>query len=131
MYQVIDKGACTILIAERNSRIGALLEKAFQNRGYPVLLAANGYEAAEILIRENPALLVLDPDLPYLFALLEAGKGILTERVPVILHPLSAGEDIGIAVPTSGTVYKEADPERLLLAVESTLTGQAMREVQR
>ncbi|GFM32632.1 hypothetical protein DSM101010T_09970 [Desulfovibrio subterraneus] len=131
MSQVIDKGACTILIAERNSRIGSLLEKAFQNRGYPVLLASNGYEAAEILRRENPALLVLDPDLPYLFALLEAGKGILTERVPVILHPLSAGQDTGITMPTSGTVYKEADPEGLLLAVESTLSGQATREVQR
>lgn len=130
-HQAINKDACTILIAERNSRIGNLLEKTFQNRGYPVCVASNGYEAAEMLLREKPALIVLDPDLPYLFALTEAGRDILNIQIPVILHPLSAMENADLAMPASSTVYKDADPEHLLLAVETTLTGQATREDQR
>ncbi|GFM36875.1 hypothetical protein [Desulfovibrio psychrotolerans] len=130
-YENIDRAQCTILIAERNSRIGMLLEKAFANRGYPVRVAATGYEAAEILMSEKPALVVLDPDLPYLFALLEAGKGILSESVPVILHPLSASEEPPFGIPPARTVCKEADPEQLLSTVENTLYGHAAREVQR
>lgn len=119
-----------ILIAERNPRIGALLEKAFSGRGYPVRVAINGYQAAVILEKELPALVVLDPDLPYLFALLEAGKGILTEHIPVILHPLSMVDEYPGPFPAANIICKDADPEHLLLAVETTLTGHATREVQ-
>ncbi len=125
----ISREHSPILIAERNPRIAALLEKSFLGRGFPVHTATNGYEAADVLSRQGPALVVLDPDLPYLFALLEAGEGILMVTVPVILHPLSAYEQAS-AVPAADTVYKDADPEHLLEAVESALSGQATREVQ-
>ena len=127
-YQAIQTCNHTILIAERNSRIGALLEKAFLTRGYPVCVAANGYDAAKLLVSVNPALVVLDPDLPYLFALLEAGKGILVDEVPVVVHALSSAEDSPFAFSASRTVCKDADPEQLILAVETTLGGQPVRE---
>ncbi len=126
----IDREACPILIAERNPRIGSVLEKAFARRGYSVRVAANGYEAAVLLTLVRPALLVLDPDLPYLFALLEAGKGTLGSTVPVILHPLSVLEDIPGSMPPCRTVCKEANPEPLLDAVDTTLSGQPAREEQ-
>lgn len=132
-----------ILIAERNRRIRALLEKVFRNLGYSVLAAGNGHEAGSMLrnsVRcgEPVSLMVLDPDLPHLGCVLRAaseqsgGTDGYADLVPVVMHSMSLDDD-GPYIrmyprPKLVTVTKDADPAELIQTVRSILSGNAKRE---
>ena len=56
----------TILITEDNQRNMKLMEAVLRPHGYNILKAANGEEALEVAVREKPALILLDMELPKL-----------------------------------------------------------------
>ena len=56
----------TILITEDNPRNMRLMEAVLRPHGYNILKAANGEEALEVAVREKPALILMDMQLPKL-----------------------------------------------------------------
>jgi two-component system, cell cycle response regulator DivK len=56
----------TILITEDNPRNMKLMEAVLKPHGYNILKAFDGEEALELAIREKPALILLDLQLPKL-----------------------------------------------------------------
>ncbi len=59
----------TILITEDNPKNMRLMEAVLRPHGYTILKAANGEEALEVAVREKPALILLDMQLPKLSGL--------------------------------------------------------------
>ena len=59
----------TILITEDNPRNMKLMEAVLKPYGYNILKANNGEEALEVAIKEKPALILLDMQLPKLSGL--------------------------------------------------------------
>jgi DNA-binding response OmpR family regulator len=57
-------GKSTILVVDDDQDIVKLLKITFQNLGYEVIPAYNGYEALGAAIIENPDLIILDVMLP-------------------------------------------------------------------
>lgn len=56
-----------ILIADDEAPVRKALKKAFEDKGYIVLLAEDGAEAIDILFKEKPALLILDWLMPKMY----------------------------------------------------------------
>ena len=121
----------TILIAERNKRIRALLEKVFKNLGYQVRAVGNGKEAEAIIRSDNQlSLLVLDPDIPHLSCTLRA----IADRdsiLPVVMHTLYQDHEGMLSRPFTLTIMKEANPAPLIHAVNSLLRSRTAMEVNR
>ncbi len=59
-------GKPTILIADDNDDTRAMFRTLLGSKGYNVFEAADGEEAIEVTLRENPGLLLLDLGLPRL-----------------------------------------------------------------
>jgi len=73
-----------ILIAEDNPLNMRMLEMLLMARGYPFLLkAVNGEEALEIAIKEKPALILMDIQLPKMNGL-EVTRRL--KRMPSLRH---------------------------------------------
>ena len=73
-----------ILIAEDNPLNMRMLEMLLRARGYPFLLkAVNGEEALEIAIKEKPALILMDIQLPRMNGL-EVTRRL--KRMPSLRH---------------------------------------------
>ena len=73
-----------ILIAEDNPLNMRMLEMLLMARGYPFLLkAVNGEEALEIAIKEKPALILMDIQLPRMNGL-EVTRRL--KRMPSLRH---------------------------------------------
>lgn len=53
-----------ILIVDDQDGVRRLLVELFKNDGYITLVAANGYEAVELVKREQPDLVLLDMKMP-------------------------------------------------------------------
>jgi DNA-binding response OmpR family regulator len=78
----------TILIAEDEFNIAALLRDVLEDEGYSVVLAQNGQEALDMLSTTQPALVVTDVMMPLLdgFALCRAMQAHPAHQViPVIV----------------------------------------------
>jgi CheY-like chemotaxis protein len=78
----------TILIAEDELSIAALLRDTLEDEGYAVVLAQNGHEALKLLGATRPALVLTDVMMPLLdgFALCSAIQAHPEyQAIPVIL----------------------------------------------
>jgi CheY-like chemotaxis protein len=73
----------TILITEDNPRNMRLMEAVLRPHGYTILKAVNGEEALELTIREKPALILLDMQLPRLSGLEVTRK---LKQMPDFVH---------------------------------------------
>jgi DNA-binding response OmpR family regulator len=76
-----------VLVVEDKENQRALYEQELTDDGYEVTLAADGYEAMDMLKASQPDIVVLDISMPGMDGIEVLGK-ILTEnnRLPVILH---------------------------------------------
>ncbi len=112
----MSERAHSIVVADDDDDILALLALQLERLGYTVLTAADGEAALELVHRERPALLVVDSMMPRL-----DGHGVIrrlraeeaTASLPVILVSaraqradadagLGAGADVYIAKPFRG-----------------------------
>lgn len=118
-----------LLIVEDVPNVRELLEVTLRFKGYPVIAAANGQEALELLQKERPALIITDILMPKLdgFALVQRLRtNPKTRDIPVIF--LSATyvtpEDKAFAMSLGAARFleKPIDTEEFLLTIAELLT---------
>jgi CheY-like chemotaxis protein len=95
----------TVVLAEDDDSLRALVSLVLENEGYRVLAASDGVEALSLVHRFSPDLVLSDIDMPLLdgWGLLRALKAdVATREVPVVL--LSAFDDalIGLKAARAG-----------------------------
>jgi CheY-like chemotaxis protein len=115
----------TILVADDEPDIVALVERRLVRAGYRVITAADGREALQLAQREAPALAVLDVMMPLMTGI-EVSRRLrsmpATREIPVIL--ISAGlPDKLIPGDADAFVSKPFGRSDLPLMVRSVLAG--------
>jgi len=118
-----------LLVVEDVAHIRELLEVTLRFKGYPVICAANGQEALELLEQTHPALIITDILMPRMdgYALVHRLRtDVRTCRIPIIF--LSAtyvtAEDKAFAKRLGAVRFleKPVDTEEFLLTVAEVLT---------
>ena len=117
----------TILIADDDELLTALVQFKLEAAGYHVITAENGARALEVVKNERPDLIVLDAMMPVLtgsevLARLKADPD--TATLPIImLTARRSQEDVVAALRGGAADYltKPFIPEELLVRVETTL----------
>ncbi len=117
-----------ILVIDDDIHIGNLLEEALSREGYSVLRAYSGTEAALILQREKPDLILLDLMLPGI-----NGEEVLslTEGIPVIVVSAKIDVDSKVNLLLAGAadyVTKPFDLKELLARIAVQLRNPAITE---
>jgi DNA-binding response OmpR family regulator len=117
----------TILIADDNEDLRAMLRQFLESHDYSVLEAADGREAAETAVRERPSLVIMDlgmPDLDGLSAVAEIRRHVPASETRVLI--VSAYDRLeyrteAVAAGCGGFMTKPVDPAALLKAVRLLL----------
>ncbi len=118
-----------ILVVEDIPNVQELLVVTLRFKGYPVISAANGQEALDLIAKERPALVITDILMPKLdgYALVQKLRtDPHTRQIPVIF--LSATyvtpEDKAFALSLGAVKFleKPVDTEEFLLTIAEVLT---------
>ena len=117
----------TILIADDDDLLAALVQFKLEAAGHRVMIVGNGALAIEAVRREQPDLVVLDAMMPVLtghevLARLKADPACAA--VPVIMLTARRGQDDVVAALRGGAadyLTKPFIPEELLARVETAL----------
>lgn len=110
-----------ILVAEDHPEIRMLIGTVLQNDGYTVVLAENGLEALQRALQIDPALVIIDGQMPILDGW-EASKQIRTKRphIPILMltvHTEPHDHQLGAASGVTAYMSKPFDPDALLQEV--------------
>lgn len=119
----------TILVADDDELLAALVQFKLEAAGHNVVVAENGAVALEAAERERPDLIVLDAMMPIM-----TGSEVLTRlkvdsalaMIPVIMLTARRNqEDVAAALQSGAADYltKPFNPEELLVRVEAALAG--------
>ena len=121
--------AQTIMVVEDYDDTRLLLRHALEARGYRVLEAINGHEAVELSLRDHPALILMDLDLPILDGI-AATQRIRQQsemsQVPIIAvtaYPMSYTRVKAFAKGCNGYIAKPIDLTQLQELIDSYLSG--------
>jgi CheY-like chemotaxis protein len=114
-----------VLIVDDEEIMRELLTLHLTHHGYSVILAADAVEAAHLVLKEHPDLIVLDVELPYMdgyefVAALKADPA--TKHVPVVF--LTSREDVAdraTALGASAYLNKPVLATQLLKVLETLL----------
>ena len=117
----------TILIAEDNDDLREMLRELLEAEGYLVSEAADGREAVEVAVREQPELIIMDlgmPGLDGLSAVAEIRRHPAAALTPILI--VSAYDRIeyrteAVSAGCSGFIAKPIDPSALLKLVRLLL----------
>jgi DNA-binding response OmpR family regulator len=121
--------AYTVLLAEDDPDILALVQLRLERWGYRVLTATNGAEALELALANPFDLALLDVQMPGLTGVEVTQKLRADERtrdVPVILLTASVQErEVGVGLEAGAVDYvkKPFDPNDLRARIERVLGG--------
>ena len=110
-----------ILVAEDHPEIRMLIGTVLQNEGYTVVLAENGLEALQRALQIDPALVIIDGQMPVLDGW-EASRQIRTNRpnIPILMltvHTEPHDHQRGAACGVTAYMSKPFDPDALLQEV--------------
>jgi len=90
----------TILVVDDEPQIRRVLRATLSSSGYDVIEAKNGQEAVEMVIREQPALILMDVNMPVMSGLEACSKIRLSFPGPIIMVTVRNSErDSGRARP--------------------------------
>ena len=100
----------TILVVDDEPQIRRVLRTTLSGNGYDVILAKDGQEAIEMVIRERPDLILLDVNMPGMSGLEACSKIRLSFSGPIIMvtvrnseqdkiHALDSGADDYVVKP--------------------------------
>ena len=126
----------TILIADDNEDLRAMMRQLLESHGYRVLEAADGREAAEQAVRERPALVIMDlgmPDMDGLSAVAEIRRHVSAPETEILI--VSAYDRLefrteAVAVGCGGFITKPVAPAALLKTTRLLLRQGKVRQRQ-
>lgn len=114
---VVPRGA--VLVADDNEEIRKILRISLERAGYQVFEAANGVEAAQIVVDWSPDLVVLDMVMPHVsgLELLQRWRSERVEISVIVLTGFGDEDSVGDAL-AAGADDHIAKPVRLRELVE-------------
>lgn len=119
-----------ILLAEDDALLVRLYQKKLKNDGYDVRVATNGEEALSEILKEKPALVLLDIMMPKMdgMEVLQRLKGSAdTKAIPVIiLTNLSSEEDAEKVLGLGAAAYlvkSDTPPDVVMAKVKEVLAA--------
>lgn len=114
---VVPRG--TVLVADDNEEIRKILRISLERAGYQVFEAANGVEAAQIVVDWSPDLVVLDMVMPHVsgLELLQRWRSERVEISVIVLTGFGDEDSVGDAL-AAGADDHIAKPVRLRELVE-------------
>jgi two-component system, OmpR family, KDP operon response regulator KdpE len=92
----------TILVLDDEPQIRRVLRTTLSGNGYDVILAKDGQEAIEMVIRERPDLILLDVNMPGMSGLEACSKIRLSFSGPIIMVTVRNSEQDKIHALDSG-----------------------------
>ena len=122
-----------ILVIEDEKTIQNLVKAYLENEGYRVLTADTGTAGLDVFQRENPDLIVLDLNLPYMDGLELAYRLRQTSDVYILMLTARAEEDDRITGLKSGAddyLTKPFSPREMVARVEALLRRKRQQVVQ-
>jgi two-component system, response regulator, stage 0 sporulation protein F len=117
----------TVLVADDDKNLRRLYKAELEAEGYRIMLAENGLQAADIIERENPDVVVMDIRMPEVDGL-EAMAKILKKnrRVPIILNSAySYFQDYFLTWAADAYLIKSADLQPLKEKIREVLCSSA------
>lgn len=117
----------TILIADDNEDLRGMLRQFLESHGYNVMEAADGGEAAEMTLRERPALVVMDlgmPGMDGLSAVAEIRSQVPAAETEILI--VSAYDRLefrteAVSAGCAGFITKPVEPVALLKTIRLLL----------
>jgi CheY-like chemotaxis protein len=116
-----------ILLVEDNPQNRYLAMFLLERSGYAVITTADGREALDIAIQQNPLAVLLDIQLPGMdgYAVARALRGIPafgdTPIIAVTSYAMPADRDKALAAGCVGYIEKPIDPESFVAEIERYL----------
>jgi two-component system, OmpR family, KDP operon response regulator KdpE len=98
----IAVGNTTILVVDDEPQIRRVLQATLSGNGYDVILAKDGQEAIEMVIRDHPDLVLLDVNMPGMSGLEACGKIRLSFTGPIIMVTVRNSEQDKVLALDSG-----------------------------
>jgi two-component system KDP operon response regulator KdpE len=117
-------GDATILVVDDEPQIRRVLQATLSSSGYDVIEAKNGQEAVEMVIREQPALILMDVNMPGMNGLEACSKIRLSFPGPIIMVTVRNSEQDKIQALDSGAddyVVKPFTMGELLARIRAAL----------
>ena len=120
--------AKTILVADDEVHIVRILKDTLEKRGYTVITAADGREAVDLAVAEQPDLIFLDVMMPHLsgFEVCQTLRGEHGLTTPIFLLTARGQErDLTMGQEAGADKYltKPFSPRSLADLVDTTLGG--------
>jgi CheY-like chemotaxis protein len=117
----------TILLVEDHKEIWDFLSRRLKRRGYEVVVAEDGQQGLDKASSSNPALILLDMNLPVMDGWTVAQKlksDETTRRIPIIAltaHAMTGDRDKALAAGCDDYHAKPVDFSQLLTQIQSVL----------
>ena len=121
----------TILVVDDEPQIRRVLQATLSSSGYDVIEAKNGQEAVEMVIRERPALILMDVNMPVMSGLEACSKIRLSFPGPIIMVTVRNSEQDKIHALDSGAddyVVKPFTMGELLARIRAALRRSSSEE---
>jgi len=121
----------TILVVDDEPQIRRVLQATLSSSGYDVIEAKNGQEAVEMVIRERPALILMDVNMPGMSGLEACSKIRMSFSVPIIMVTVRNSEQDKIHALDSGAddyVVKPFTMGELLARIRAALRRSSSEE---
>ena len=121
----------TILVVEDEAQIRRVLRTTLSTSGYDVIEAKDGQEAVDMVIRERPALILLDVNMPEMSGLEACSKIRLSFDGPIIMVTVRNSERDKIQALDSGAddyVVKPFTMGELLARIRAALRRSASED---
>jgi CheY-like chemotaxis protein len=114
--------AFTVLVADDNEVAQRLCKRVLEKAGYPVLIAADGLQAVDIALNQQPAMILMDVAMPGIDGL-EAMRRIKAQvpTMPIVIasaHSMSSDRDRFLSAGADDVLSKPFRLADLIAIVE-------------
>jgi two-component system response regulator MprA len=107
---VVEVGPFTVLVADDNDVAQRLCKRVLEKAGYKVLIAADGLQAVDVALNQNPSMILMDVAMPGIDGL-EAMRRIKAERpnMPIVIasaHSMASDRERFLAAGADNVLSK-------------------------
>jgi len=125
---MVEIGPFTVLVADDNDVAQRLCKRVLEKAGYKVLIAADGLQAVDVALNQNPSMILMDVAMPGIDGL-EATRRLKaapqTRHIPIVAltaHTMASDRDKALAVGCDDFDTKPIELPRLLEKIETLLS---------